>query len=90
MDAADNILRFHCRELVGGDIQETLKPGRIFGTVLVGWVTTKTGSMTYGIFGRLPFRYWEVSFSLFLPKITTGHQYKAAAHAPDREKAAVV
>jgi len=64
--------------------------GGFFGTVLVGWVTTRTGSMTYGIFGLSAVSILGGLISLFLPKITTGHQYKAAAHAPDREKAAVV
>jgi MFS family permease len=53
--------------------------GGFCGPVLVGWLTTKTGSMTYGIYGLAAVSILGGIITLLLPKITAGYKYKEMA-----------
>jgi len=55
--------------------------GGFFGPALLGWIVTKTGSMTYGIYGLSAVSVFGGIIAILLPKITTGHKQKMEVNA---------
>ncbi len=53
--------------------------GGFFGPVLVGWFTTRTGNMDYGIYSLVIVLIFGAGITMLLPKVTAGFQVKAAA-----------
>ena len=53
--------------------------GGFCGPVLLGWITTKTGSMTYGIYGLAAVSILGGLISMLLPRITTSYKYEEMA-----------
>jgi len=58
--------------------------GGFVGPVLVGWYTTKTGSMNSGIFGLAVLLILGGVFSMLMPKVTAGFKYKEEPPRPDK------
>ena len=55
--------------------------GGFLGPVLVGWVTTKTGNMSYGIFSLAVLLIIGGFITMMMPKVTAGYRYKDEAKA---------
>jgi MFS family permease len=53
--------------------------GGFLGPVLVGWVSTKTGSMNYGIYGLAIILLIGGCITMLLPKVTAGYKYQEEA-----------
>jgi MFS family permease len=55
--------------------------GGFFGPVLIGWVTTRTGNMNYGIYTLSALVMIGGSITMLLPKVTAGYKYQSQAEA---------
>jgi MFS family permease len=53
--------------------------GGFLGPVLVGWVSTRTGSMNYGIYGLAVILLVGGCLTMLLPKVTAGYKYQEEA-----------
>jgi sugar phosphate permease len=53
--------------------------GGFLGPVLVGWFTTRTGNMNYGIYSLVVILIFGGGVTMLLPKVTAGFQLKTAA-----------
>ncbi len=62
--------------------------GGFFGPVMVGWFTTRTGNMNYGIYSLVIVLIFGAGVTMLLPKVTAGYTMKVAAKvAPVEVKA---
>jgi MFS-type transporter involved in bile tolerance (Atg22 family) len=57
--------------------------GGFLGPVLVGWFSTKTGSMNYGIYSLAVILVIGGSVTMLMPKVTAGYKYLPKARAAD-------
>jgi len=57
--------------------------GGFIGPALVGWVATKTGTMTYGVYSLSFVLVLGGIITMFLPKVTAGYKHKVEATAAD-------
>jgi MFS family permease len=53
--------------------------GGFLGPVLVGWLTTKTGDMNYGIYCLVGILILGGSITMLMPKVTSGYKYQTGA-----------
>jgi len=59
--------------------------GGFFGPVMVGWFTTRTGNMNYGIYSLSVVLCFGAAVTMLLPKVTAGFQAQAAVKAVPAE-----
>jgi nitrate/nitrite transporter NarK len=50
--------------------------GGFIGPVLLGWITTMTGSMAYGIYSLVIVLFVGSAITMLLPKVTAGYRYQ--------------
>ena len=56
--------------------------GGFLGPVLVGWVSTTTGNMDYGIYALAALVIIGGSLTMLMPKVTAGYKYQEGARGP--------
>ena len=68
-----------------GGINSIGNLGGFIGPVLVGWVATRTGTMTYGVYSLCVVLVLGSMVTMLLPKVTAGYKYKVETKAIGQE-----